>query len=409
MGFSFRLDSVLLFALSIPFIMAVRIGPGETPYWLFGLIFFGLLGYLVLDIIEVSKSTYLKLKDVLLWILVVVVIGSSFASSIIVRHINHPTYQIHDMPLQQEIAIRYLLDGKNPYATTYFGTFLEQWHYSDTEKNPALYHFVLPPFYIIFALPFYFISNHTIGYFDARIPLLFLFFSILAVSQFLIKDREKRRLFVVLFSFNPATLMYMLEGRSDIFMFAFLFLGLFLLQNKRFLLAGVPLALAFAVKQSVWPFFPFYLAFLYFKTKIIRKTIIALLPFTVAFSLVVLPFFLWDQKAFLDSIILYLSGSTVNSYPISGYGFGKFLQEVGVITNPQKYYPFIIWQLIIGLPALFVLIRFLQKKPAVPRLIVSYGIFLFIFWYFSRYFNNSHLGYLSMVFLIAYFWPEDEK
>lgn len=409
MGFSFRLDSVLLFALSIPFIMAVRIGPGETPYWLFGLIFFGLLGYLVLDIIEASKSTYLKLKDVLLWILVVAVIGSSFASSIIVRHINHPTYQIHDMPLQQEIAIRYLLDGKNPYATTYFGTFLEQWHYSDTEKNPALYHFVLPPFYIIFALPFYFISNHTIGYFDARIPLLFLFFSILAVSQFLIKDREKRRLFVVLFSFNPATLMYMLEGRSDIFMFAFLFLGLFLLQNKRFLLAGVPLALAFAVKQSVWPFFPFYLAFLYFKTKTIRKTIIALLPFTVAFSLVVLPFFLWDQKAFLDSIILYLSGSTVNSYPISGYGFGKFLQEVGVITNPQKYYPFIIWQLIIGLPALFVLIRFLQKKPAVPRLIVSYGIFLFIFWYFSRYFNNSHLGYLSMVFLIAYFWPEDEK
>ena len=38
-----KFDSILLFVLVIPFIMTYRIGPNDTPYWLFGLIFLGLL------------------------------------------------------------------------------------------------------------------------------------------------------------------------------------------------------------------------------------------------------------------------------------------------------------------------------------------------------------------------------
>lgn len=401
------LDSILLFALVVPFIMAVRISPFDTPYWLFGLIFLGLFSYLILDILKISQKRFNLLKNILLVGIIVIVLGSAFASSIIVRHKTHPIYQIHDMPLQQEIAIRFLLDGKNPYNTSYFGTFLEQWHYSDTEKNPALYHFVLLPFYILFAIPFYFLSNQLFGYFDARMPLLFLFFVVLSVTWLIVKGSEKRRVFLSLLAFHPAMLLYTLEGRSDMFMFAFLVLGLFFLYKKNYVFAGIPIALAFAVKQSAWPFFPFLAAFLYFQTKSFKKTIVNFFPFVITFSAVVLPFFFWDQKAFLDSTVLYLSGSTVNSYPISGYGFGKFLQELGFITNPHQYYPFIVWQILIGLPVLFFLIKFLKRNPSVSRLSLVYGIFLFIFWYFSRYFNNSHLAYLSMIFITAYFWPEE--
>ncbi len=403
------LDSILLFALVIPFIMTYRLSPGDTSYFLFGLIFLGLFVYLLLDIIKIKERLYFFTKFWILWLLIAGVIGGSFVSAMIVRNQTAPIYMVHDIILQQEAAVRFFLEGKNPYAVTYFGTPLEEWHYSSTEVNPALYHFVMQPFYLLFALPFYFLSIPVFGFFDGRMPLLFLFLSLLILASRLIKDQGKRLLFLILLAFNPAMLGYTLEGRSDVFMFAFLFFGLFLLEKKRFFWAGIPIALAFAVKQSAWPILPFYVAFLYFREKSFTKTIKSLLSFIVTLAIVIGPFLLWNTKAFLDSTVLYLSGGTANSYPVSGYGFGKLLLQFGVIKDAHQYYPFHIWQIIIGLPFFIVLIKLLRNLPNVSRLILVYGIFLFVFWYLSRYFNNSHLGYLSIVFITAYFWPDTSK
>ena len=111
----------------------------------------------------------------------------------------------------------------------------------------------------------------------------------------------------------------------------------------------------------------------------------------------------------MDSTIYYLSGKTEHSYPISGYGFGKLLNQLGFIKDVHKYYPFEIWQLLIGLPLMIILLVFLKKQPNIKRLIIVYGIFLFVYWYFSRYFNNSHLAYLSVIFLTSYYWPEETE
>lgn len=403
-----KLDSILLFALVIPFIMTYRISPGETPYALFGIIFLGLLLYIVSDILRLDELLYHRIKHVMLWLLIIVVIGSAFVSAIIVRHQTAPVYMIHDIVLQQESAIRFLLDGKNPYAVTYFGTPLEQWHYSITEVNPALYHFVMEPFYLLFSLPFYVVANTLFGFFDGRMPLLFLFFSILVLASYIVKDQEKKRQFLILLAFNPAMLGYTLEGRSDIFMYAFLFASFVLLLKKKYVLSAIPMALAFAVKQSVWPLFPFYIALLFFKLRNGQNVAKVIAVFIAVFVLIVAPFFFWDKKAFLDSTIFYLSGATEYSYPISGYGFGMLLSQLGVINDVSSYYPFHIWQSIIGLPVLIVLIRFLRRNPSVKRLILVYTLFLFVFWYFSRYFNNSHLGYLSLVFITTYVFPANE-
>lgn len=403
-----QLDSILLFILVIPFIMTVRIGPGETPFWLFSIIFSLLSGYIIVDLVLLKEKVKLFVKQIVLWLVIVSVIGSAFVSAIIVRHQTAPIYMVHDIILQQEAAIRYLVNGKNPYAETYFGTPLEQWNYSPTEKNPALYHFVMQPLYVIFALPFYYVSNHTIGYFDGRIPLLFLLISTLITGHFLIKDVKNRLLFLIFMAFNPAMLSYTLEGRSDMFMFGFLFVGLYFLYKKKYLFSSVGIAFAFAVKQSVWPLLPLYVAFLYLKTKSIKKVLKSMTVFFVSFAIFAGPFFFWNQKAFLDSTVFYLSGNTPSSYPVSGYGFGMLLHSFGVIRDVHAYFPFIVWQLIIGLPVLVALIAYLKRNPTVKRLIISYALFLFVFWYLSRYFNNSHLGYLSVVFLTSYFWPEEK-
>ncbi len=414
---SIKLDSVLAFVLIVPFIMNVRISPGQTPFWLFTLIFSGLLFYLILDLLKLKEKLFEKLKNITLWTLVLTVILSSFGSAIIVRHQTSPVYQAHDILIQQEIALRYLIDGKNPYSEKYFGTPLEDFNFSDTQTNPALYHFVMQPLYLLFAIPFSVISGTIFGYFDGRFPLLFLFFTALIVAFKIIKDGEKRRSFVLLLAFNPLMIIYTLEGRSDFFMYGFLIAGFYLLHKSKLLLSAVAIAAAFGVKQSAWPLFPLYLAYLWFKDKnpsassgqgkkIFYKSLLA---FGLTFAIIVLPFFLWDPRAFLDSTVFYLSGNTPNSYPISGYGFSMLLNEFGLIRDLKGNFPFIIPQLIVGTPLLFILIKTLAKNTSVKNLILTYGVFLFVYWYFSRYFNNSHIVYLTILFTTAYFWPEKEN
>lgn len=404
-----KLDSILLFALLIPFVMTYRLSPGETPYWLFGLIFLGLFFYISLDLFFKLKSEILnKLKLGLFWLLVLGTIGSAFFSAIIVRHQTSPTYNVHDIILQQEAAIRFLLHGKNPYSSTYFGTSLEKWNYSDKEINPALYHFVMQPFYLVFSIPFYLLSTRTVGFFDGRMPLFFLFLVVLVTIQKLVKQSDKKLLFMTLLTFNPATLGYLLEGRDDMFMFSFFLLGIFLINRNKNILGNISVGLAFAVKQSIWPIFPFYFAYTYFKFKNLKKALFELLPFVIAFFAVTLPFIFWNTKAYFESTVFYLSGNALHSYPIAGYGFGKLLNQLGVIKDVHSYYPFWIWQAFIGIPIMVFLLKWLKKENTIQRLLLSYTVFLLVFWYLSRYFNNSHLGYISMLLITAYFWPEND-
>lgn len=404
-----KLDSVLLFVLLVPFIMNYRISPDLTPFWLFGLIFAGLLSYALIDILDLKEKIKFSLKYILLSLLILGSIGAASYSAIIVRHQTSPIYNIHDVVLQQEAAIRFLLHGKNPYEENYFNTPMADWNYSDKEVNPALYHFVMQPFYLISAIPFYLVSTRTLGFFDGRMPLIFAFVALLLMAFKLIEEKQKKLEFVILLAFNPATLGYFLEGRADIYMFVFLFASFMLFHKNRHGWGSFFMGLAFAIKQSVWPIVPFYFAYLYFKNKNFKETIIQIVPFMAVFFVIVAPFIVWNFKAFMDSTIFFLSGNVVHSYPISGYGFGMFLNQVGVIKDVHSYFPFTIIQIIIGLPLMVILIFWQKRKNNVYSFIVSYSIFLFVYWYFSRYFNNSHVGYISMLFLAAYFWPEESS
>jgi uncharacterized membrane protein len=399
-------SSIVLACLSVPVIMTYQIFPGDTNFIQFGLIFLGLFLNFLVDIIKISEKRYYTYKFILFWVILILTVGGAFVSAIIVRHKVAPVFQIHDIILQLEAAIQFFRHGVNPWAATYFNTYMASWHYSDSMINPALYHFVMMPLYLLFSLPFYFVANHTLGYFDGRIPLYFLYFSLLITAFKFIKDKEKKLLFVTLLAFNPAMFSYTMEGRSDIFMFAFFFGGLVLLFKKRYSYAGVFMASAFAVKQSIWPILPLYIGYIYFMSKNVSKTAKRLLSFVITFLILVLPFVLWNPMAFLNSTVLYLSGNTAHSYPISGYGLGVLLHQLGFIKNLSDSYPFVIWQIVIVIPFMCYMLYLLRKNTNVRMLILTYGLLTIVYWYLSRYFNNSHMGYLTMVFLTAYFWPE---
>lgn len=386
------LSSVLLFALSIPIVMQYRILPIEgTPYWLFGILF----ALLTINI--------LKPKSYLLWVILTIVLGGTTWTTIVDRSKTAPVYGVHDIILQQEAAMRYFLEGKNPYKETYFGTPLEEFHYAEIGNpdaiNPALYHFVMPPWYLLFPFPIYAISIPLLGYFDGRMALLVAMAGLLIVLGRWFKDKSLATLAVILTALSPATVDYFIEGRSDVFALFWFVWSLYLLEKKKFFWSSIIFALAVASKQTIWFAVPFY--FLSTKRKYFFASVLAA-------TAIVAPFLVWDAQAFINSTVRYLQGTTSYGYPVSGYGLGMVLYELGFIKNLHAYYPFILWQIIFALPVAIFAIRWFLKKPTSSRLLLGYAFTLLVFWYMSRYFNNSHLGYLSSVFVLGILKEQDD-
>jgi len=408
-------NAILLFAFSIPVIMQYRILPIEgTPYWLFGVIFLLLISQISISL-GVSKKIgkYAHKAALIVTLLVIgIVVGGVTITAITDRHRIAPVWGTHDIILQQEAAMRYLIQKKNPYKETYFGTPVESFHYDELGKpamNPALYHFVMPPWYLVFPFALYTPSNKLIGYFDGRIVLLFCLAGILAIIYSSIKNKNLALCAMTFVALNPATIDYFIEGRSDIFALFWLMLSLFLWGKRTYLLSSIVFGLAIMSKQTIWFAVPLYIALIYRDKKTLKDTLWFGGVFIVISLLLMLPFLLWDAKAFIDSVILYLSGGSVTGYPISGYGLSMVLYSLGVISNTHAYYPFIIWQAVLGLPVLCFGIRYFLHSPTLWRFYIVYALILTVIWYTSRYFNNSHIAFISTLFALGSFYALDTE
>lgn len=404
------IDSILLFALSIPVVMQYRILPVDgTPYWLFGLLFF-IVGFHVTiscfpDILGRYQKHLSNIKLFLLVLTLCITLGGSVVTAMFDRAKTAPSYNVHDIILQQESAMRYLIVGKNPYKETYFGTQVESFHYAELGKdavNPALYHFVMPPWYLLFPFLFYYPSVHFMGFFDGRMALLFTMGMLLLFLWYWFKDKAVSRIAIVLSALSPAVVDYFVEGRSDVFALAWLMGALVFLGKKRYVASAIFLALSLLSKQTTWFIMPFYILYLW-KQTVKNRSVFWTAAFVCAVVgiIFIAPFLMWDKAAFIDSVVLYLTGNAATSYPVSGYGLSMVLYDAGVIKDIHAFYPFIYWQIVIALPLLIALLRWLWKVPSESKLMMSYAIFLCVYWYLSRYFNNSHLGYLSMLFVLG--------
>lgn len=411
------LDAILLFAFSIPVVMKYRIMPIDgTPYWLFGLLFAVLASHCFISLYPGLLGRFQRslgsIKMFFLILTLCITLGGATLTAMFDRAKTAPVYGVHDIILQQEAAMRYLIVGKNPYKETYFGTAVEDWHYGELGKdaiNPALYHFVMPPWYLLFPFAFYYTGIPLVGFFDGRMALLFTMGLLLVTLWYWYRDKAIARIAITLTALSPSVVDYFVEGRSDVFALSWLMVTMLLLRHKRYVWSGVFLALSFLSKQTTWFILPFYALFLWSKNVknpgVFWRT--AIISVAVV-SVFVAPFLLWDARAFIDSVLLYLTGNTPTSYPVSGYGLGMMLYELGVIRDIHEYYPFVLWQVAIALPFLIILLRILWKKPTESGVMISYALFLFVYWYLSRYFNNSHLGYLSMLFVLGALKVADE-
>lgn len=377
----------------------------------------GMFAYIVFDyqiVTQKKEIVWEKLKQVILLLLIFLIIIGGFLINIYQRHQTKPELFTHDIVIQTESAVKFLLQGKNPYKETFFDTPLAKWEYKVdgvTTVNPALYHFIMPPFNLLLSTISYVLVTPFLGWYDNRFLSIFSFLGILVLSFFITPKIKDRLLLLSLISFNPAFAHFLIEGRNDVIALFWLILALLFLARKNLIVSSVILALAFATKQTVWPIFPFFITFLWFRTK---KTLLSekftqilklLLPFITVSLMLFLPFFLLSPQAFFDSMFKYVGGGLQTSHQISGFGFSKFLLSLNFM-NSQDYYPFWIWQLAFGLPILLYLLKRQRDNNTIGQMLMGYGIFTFVYWFFSRYFYDSHFVYLSIIFIFAHFFEK---
>lgn len=404
--------------------MGYRILPVDgTPYWLFGLLFLLLTTNVVISVYPDAlprswrgkkDSGLLRMKTWLLWIVLVIVVGGTMWTAMVDRSRTAPVFNVHDVLLQQESAMRYLLEGKNPYVEDYFGTPMEEFNYDEpgnTEAiNPALYHFLMPPWYLLFPFVTYFPGIALVGFFDGRFVSLLAALGVLLISARWFRNRTIAHIAMIMAVLSPSVIDYLIEGRSDMFAWFWFIWALYLLDKKKLFFSAVIFGLALMSKQTIWPVVPLYAIYVWLQTKRdTQKTVLlGLVSIGVVVALVA-PFLLWDGQAFVESVWRFPTGSAAHSFPISGYGLGMLLVARGVIDGIHASYPFTIWQAIVGLPVLVLALRALVAKPNVSRLLIGYGVVLMAVWYTSRYLNNSHLGYLSTIFVLGILKHADEK
>ena len=386
-----------------------------------------LFAYLLLDIMPRVKVDIIKsIKVVLLIMLMMVLIMIPVFSNMYNRVEGDPRELYHDGIVQTEEAIKFLLVGKNFYTEDYTNTPVAEWSEGKISElmsgeifvNPAIYHNIYLPFYILASAPFYWVSTTIFDWYDQRIVLLL---ALAGVIFLLFKKggmSEKTFFVAVLFVLNPLFLRFFIEGRNDIFTLFLIILTVYLLSKQKLLLSSIPFALACVSKHTAWLLIPFYWWFVYFQasdqskklTDNIKTTLKKIYPIFIIGAVFIVPFLIWDFGAFWEDIFLYPSGKLSTSYPITGYGFSQLMlmAKVGV-ESIHDYYPFWILQSIVSAPLLFFLYRYQKRNRTVSAMLYSYGVFIFAFWLFSRFFNDNYVTYIVCILIIAYFYSENDS
>ena len=420
------LDFVLLVILVINFIWTTErwhwlsfiplTGNSPVNFYFFYFVFVCIIIYFFAGYLKIDdhKKFFIRLTIILLLIFFLLI--SFCVYQIALRKMGASMFYTHDGIIQTEEAVKFLDQGKNPYAENYqntvFGQFLNAYAGGQRE-NPAWYHYVYPPFYILFSWPFYKIIYLLFGFFDQRIILILVFLASLPIMYKLPENREKKLLGLIIYAFNPIFFPWFAYGFNDIFVFFWVLLSLYLLKLNKYGWSAAVLALACASKQQAWLILPFYFFYLYFKEDkikdIVQRAISVLkklLPYIIISLLIFLPFLIWGFKDFIDDIYRYPTGSIETCLPMVGYGLSHLIYKAGLVKSIWDYFPFWIIQIIICLPLLYYLIKKQRDNNSLSSLFISYGLFLLVFWFFSRLFNDNYISYLSLVFLASFLIEE---
>jgi len=326
--------------------------------------------------------------------------------------------------IQTETTIEYFLRGKNPYVEDYVNTPMAQWGIN--EYRTALYHYPYPPLTFVFSAPFFLLSQATLGWYDQRMVYLLLFALTLLMVQSLVRGRREKLLAVMLVGLNPIMAEDVIFGVNDPFVFFWIVLALYLVSGlptrvmrhntRNALLGSLALGLACASKPTAWFLVPFWLVYLLQDVwgaslipPLSRWRILGLTALRRGWTLIAVvllligPWLAWNPFAMYDDVWRWSAGQGETGYQIWGWGASNLALALGFVKDRFDYWPFIVPQAIVGLPLLLFLLKRQHRQNTIAVMMFGYVVFLFVFFYLSRFMQPNYLGFLGSGLVLAYF------
>lgn len=311
-----------------------------------------------------------------------------------------PATWCHDSVVQFEEALRMVRQGRNPYAEDFSETALPRWR--NWTDNPAIHHFVYPPFLLELSIPVEAVSRAVVpspkgresiapGFYDQRMVVLAFFAGLLAVLHVLFKDHPCGVGGAALVALNPWVGPYVVEGRNDVALLFFVAAATLAWNKGSQTLGLLGAGLAVATKTFFLPAVPFLAAVA--PGGWVRASAILLGPLVVTS----LPFVAADPGAFYDDLFGAPSGTGAHPFEIrgwGGFGFANVVLALGLVGSPQDYFPFFVFQAAAGAPILAFGLRRLARKPSWGAALLVSCAFIFVLLYFGRFIHDNYIGTL---------------
>ncbi len=118
-----------------------------------------------------------------------------------------------------------------------------------------------------------------------------------------------------------------------------------------------------------------------------------------------MPFLIWNVGAFVYGTLIFPS----SLYPIDGIGAGQLLLSFNVIPSPDAAFPFWVLELIVGVPVLLWLLRYLHTHLSLRVMMATSTAFVFVTAFCNRMFNDNYVGFVIALGVIAWFLPKDDR
>ena len=126
------------------------------------------------------------------------------------------------------------------------------------------------------------------------------------------------------------------------------------------------------------------------------------MPAYLVCAALLLPYLVWDGWSFYDDVWRWSNGQGETGYQIWGWGASNFVLAAGWVPDRFAQWPFWLLEWHCGAGAGVV-----HGAPVSSNTLAAacwhYGIFLLVFFYFSRFLNENYLGYMLAFWAIGLF------
>jgi hypothetical protein len=376
-----------------------------------------LLGVLATVLVRHRAAEWLR-RAATAWFVVALVVVPVLAQIELRLHIdeapgNEAPYRsgTHDGGvLQTEMAVDELLAGRDPYRADYGRPPMSRSRDSDENgwrsfgyaHNPAFDHLPYLPGVLIVSAPAQAVSRAIFHAWDERFLYLAAALGLAAVLGSMVPAGPARRSVWLVTLASPLLLGYLVVGRNDVLVLLPLALFARALLGERWRDAAIWLGVALAMKQFAIFALPFFAIVLHRRGKL-RE----LWPALAIPAAVILPFLLWDARAFVADVLVWNLGGGRDAYPVrwDGYGLSPIAYGLGLVDSPSGPNPLGWLSLPAILAALAALLGWILRDPAeratpVVALIAS-GVLLFVALATSRFFADNYLAVPFLLIAVA--------